>query len=196
MQSRGSPHTIAANRAAANRVTTPPAAAAATTTPPTAPAAVAAAPATASAARSRVPVRLSPRVQAGRELYAKLQEMGRLRHDHKSKTAAEVLASLHPPPAPTDPQAEAREHGLASKRSRELRDFVFSFGGLSLTRQILAMLLDMREIKLLLPDELQQRQRDADDGETAREVLRAAKPYHTQCFIVALKSQQKACIQC
>lgn len=153
-------------------------AAAPTATPTTTPtAAPTATPTAAPTAAPKVPVRLTDRVKAGRELYAKLKQVGELSHDRKSKAAAEVLASLHPPPAPTDLAAEARQGGVARQRVLELRDFVFSFGGLSLTRQILARLLNMREIKLLLPDELQQRQRDADDGETAREVLRAAKSF-------------------
>ena len=100
--------------------------------------------------RCETRVRTTARVRAGRELYAKLQEVGRLQHDHKAKQAAELFAQLHPPPAPTDEKAEAREDGLARRRACELRDFTFSFGGLSLTRQVLQRLLEMREVSSLL----------------------------------------------
>ena len=53
-------------------------------------------------------VRLSARVRAGRELYSRLHEIGRLQHDHKMARAAELFAQLQPPPAPTDEKAEAR----------------------------------------------------------------------------------------
>ena len=100
--------------------------------------------------RCETRVRTTARVRAGRELYAKLQEVGRLQHDHKAKQAAELFAQLHAPPAPTDEKAEAREDGLARRRACELRDFTFSFGGLSLTRQVLQRLLEMREVSSLL----------------------------------------------
>ena len=147
-------------------------AAAAATAAPTA-----ANPAAAIPAAATTPVKYTRRVLAGRELYAMLKEVGSLQHDHKMKRAAEVLASLHPPPAPTDLQVEAREDALARRRAIELRDFTFSFGGLSLTRQVLARLLEMREVKLLLPEQLQERQSRAKDEETAQLLLRAAKTF-------------------
>ena len=101
--------------------------------------------------RCETRVRTTARVRAGRELYSKLHEVGQLRHDHKMKQAAELFAQLHSPPGPTDEKAEAREDGLARRRACELRDFTFSFGGLSLTRQVLQRLLEMREVRSALP---------------------------------------------
>ena len=60
---------------------------------------------------------------------------------------------------------------------RELRGELFSYGGASLTREVLRYFLNTPEVELLLPPELQERQRAAADAETQRELLQTAKHF-------------------
>ena len=159
------------------------AATAATATP------ASATPATVPKAARRTPIRLSKCVAAGRELYKQLQKVGRLSHDRKQTESAELLASLQPPPAPTDLRAEALEADMARKRARALRDFTFTFGGLSLTRQVMQRFLEIREVRMLLPEALQKRQRDADEAETASVLLSVAKDF----FGSLMKAKGRRC---
>ena len=60
---------------------------------------------------------------------------------------------------------------------RELRGEFFSYGGASLTREVLRYFVSDPGVKLLLPSELQERQRDSTDAEARRELLQTAKHF-------------------
>jgi len=59
----------------------------------------------------------------------------------------------------------------------ELRGELFSYGGASLTREVLRYFLATPVVKLLLPPELQKQQSAAADAEAQRELLQTAKHF-------------------
>lgn len=124
--------------------------------------------------------RLSKRIQAGRLLRDQLLEVTRLRHSGKMKEAESRLAELLPDECGA--VAESREDALARQRVRELRDVAFSFGGLSLSRRVIARFLGMPEVKLLLPEWVQKEQRNTADAETSKLLLDTAKTFLSQLF--------------
>ena len=136
-----------------------PAATATAPTPPAAPAAAA--------------PKLTKRVQEGRKLREQLLEINRLRHQGSATEASELASSLESA-APADAK---KLDGLARQRVRELRDTAFSFGKLELTREIVRRFVDMPEVRPLLTTEVIERRRDALDGETARDLIKAAKAF-------------------
>ena len=60
--------------------------------------------------------------------------------------------------APATEQTRRRETELAKQRVRELRGELFSYGEVSLTREVLRRFIESPEVRLLLPAELQERQ--------------------------------------
>ena len=60
---------------------------------------------------------------------------------------------------------------------RELRDEAFSYGGLSLTREVMRRFVESPEVRPLLPDALQERQQRADDAEVRDLMLNTAKHF-------------------
>lgn len=70
-----------------------------------------------------------------------------------------------------------KEAGLGKKRAHELRNHVFSSGGSSLAKEIIRRFLDIPEVKLLLPDELARKQRNAADTEASEKLQAAAKHF-------------------
>eukprot|EP00966_Prymnesium_polylepis_P159513 3686474-Prymnesium_polylepis.1 len=159
-------------------------AAARTATTPTIPAAAptAAAPAATPAAApaggtGRAAARKpTERVQEGRKLREQLLEINRLRKQGGAAEAAELASSLE-----SEAPADAKKlDGLARQRVRELRDTAFSFGKLDLTREVVRRFVDMPEVRPLLTTEVIQRRRDALDGETARELIKAAKAFFSE----------------
>eukprot|EP00966_Prymnesium_polylepis_P208463 4829668-Prymnesium_polylepis.1 len=65
----------------------------------------------------------------------------------------------------------------AKGRARELRGTLFSFGGLALTKDIVARFLRAPEVRLLLPEEFQKQQKRAKDAEVEKRLLEAAKRF-------------------
>lgn len=63
---------------------------------------------------------------------------------------------------------------LVKKRAQQLRSELFTFGGLELTRSILAEFLKLCEVRLLLPETTRQAQKEMADSMTTRELLKAA----------------------
>lgn len=114
-------------------------------------------------------VKLSARVQKGQELRELLRCVSKLHSKHKTKEADELLASA----ATNSISSEA----LAKKRAQQLRNELFTFGGLELTRHVLASFLDLSEVKLLLPERVKQARMDAADAKTARLLLEAASSF-------------------
>ena len=147
------------------------AAAAAAAAPAAGPAA-----APAAAISGRPPIKLTARVQAGRALRDELQRINRLQGKGRSKDAAAALEALDAS-APTTEQARKREDALAKQRVRALRGELFSYGEASLTREVLRRFLETPEVRLLLPAELQERQRAGADAETRELLLNTAKHF-------------------
>ena len=142
------------------------AAAAATAAPAVAPSADATSPA----------IRLTARVQAGRALRKELQRINQLQGKGRADDAAAAMAALDAS-APSTAKARDAEANLAKQRVRELRGELFSYGEASLTREVLRRFLQIPEVRLLLPQELQKRQRDSAEAETRRLLLDTAKEF-------------------
>ena len=128
----------------------------------------------AAAASGPVP-RPTKRFRVGRKLRDELLEVNRLRKHGGVEEAAELARSLEQETASAD-----KVDGLARKRVRELSDAAFSFGGLELTRQVVRRFCSLPEVRPLLTPEVLERQRDVADGETARQMIKAAKGFFSQ----------------
>lgn len=121
-------------------------------------------------------MKLTARVRAGRELRAELLRINQLRGKGKWSEADAAMAVLDSS-APSTDAATAKEAALARQRVRELRSEAFSYGGLSLSREVVRQFLDSPEVRPLLPPELQERQRKAADAETKELLLTTARHF-------------------
>ena len=108
---------------------------------------------------------MTARQRDGAELRVRLQEVVRLQN--KDRTG-QVAAALDAIPA-------GKMTTGAKGRARELRNTLFTFGGLALTKDIVARFLCAPEVRLLLPEEFQKKQQRAKDAEVERRLLEAAK---------------------
>lgn len=122
---------------------------------------------------ARPPRAPTKRVQLGLEARDLLKEVMKLRGRHKVIDAKLLLDSG----LAESRLAQSTSTATVKKRAQELRTTLFSFGGLSLTKGILAHFLNLPEVRLLLPDEFQKQQADATDAATARQLLSAAKTF-------------------
>lgn len=116
------------------------------------------------------------RQRIGAELRIRLQEVVRLQSKNKTQEAAAAMAAI--------PEGEMNTG--ARGRSKELRDATFSFGGLALTKDIVARFLRSPEVRLLLPEEFQQKKVRAKDLEVERRLLGAAKSFFSDLMKVWL----------
>ena len=122
------------------------------------------------------PIKLTARVRAGRELRAELQRINRLQGKGKTREATAAMAALDAS-APSSESARESEDNLARQRVRELRGELFSYGEASLTREVLRRFVESPEVRMLLPPELQERQRAGADAETQQLLLQTAKHF-------------------
>ena len=118
----------------------------------------------------------------GAELREKLQEVVGLLSKKKTKEAAAALDAIPPGKMTTG----------AKGRARELRDTTFTFGGLALTKDIVARFLRAPEVRLLLPEEFQQKQQRAKDAEVEKRLLEAAKSFFRDLMKVKGKTGRSA----
>ena len=128
------------------------------------------------AAPHRTPIKLTARVQAGRALREELQRINRLQGKGRWKDAAVALEVLDGS-APATELARKREDELAKQRVRELHGELFSYGEASLTCEVLRRFIESPEVRLLLPAELQERQRAGADAKTWELLLETAKHF-------------------
>jgi hypothetical protein len=91
----------------------------------------------------------------------------RLRSQNKTKEADAAFDAIPPGKMTTG----------AKGRALELRGTAFTFGGLALTRDIIARFLRAPEVRLLLPEEFQKKQQRAKDSEVEKRLLEAAKGF-------------------
>lgn len=123
--------------------------------------------------------RPTARVRAGKELHEQLLKVCsivcRLRNRHKIKEADALFQSLDN--TPMEASAIAKEDGLSRHRVRELRNCCFSLGGLSLTRRVLERFINMPEVRMLLPDAVNQARQEAVDASTSKLLLETAKVF-------------------
>jgi len=108
------------------------------------------------------------RVRIGPELREALQQAIKLQGRGKTKEAESVLQEAS---AARDSTSDA----LAKKRASELRDATFGFGNMELTKKAVAKFLEMPEVKRLLPEAVQQGQKEHVDLKTAKVLLNAAR---------------------
>ena len=111
----------------------------------------------------------SARVRKGQELREALGKVASLFANDKTRQAKEAYAAIDAGPAAKD--------ALARKRSGELRDLLFTFGGLNLTKAVLDRFLGMREVKRLLDNDLLKTHQEMTDAKTATALLQASKRY-------------------
>ena len=111
------------------------------------------------------------RMRKGRELRELLQQVVKLRSAHKMKESDLLLEAA----AAADDSSVGE--ALVKKRAQQLRGELFTFGGLELTRAILAQFLSLPEVKLLLPEATRQAQQEAADSKTAIALLEAASKF-------------------
>ena len=130
-------------------------------------------------ARPRAPVLLTARVRAGRELRQKLQEAARQYTSHaKGSTAKadQAMAELEAT-APTSDEGKRKIQQLGKERVRGLRDTAFSYGGYAVTKEVIARFLELPDVRLLLPAEMQKKQQAAADHETQQVLIDTAKHF-------------------
>jgi hypothetical protein len=109
---------------------------------------------------------LTARARKGRQLSDLLDRVIKLRSNNQITEAERLLASAVP-----NSSAGSR---TITERARELREVLFSFGGLQLTKSALARFLEMPKVKLLLPDAVKQTQMEIANTKTATLMLETA----------------------
>jgi len=122
----------------------------------------------ASSKRQRTSVETG-RMRKGRELRQALSEVASLLAHDKSKQAKEALSAIEPGPVATK--------GLAKVRAGEMRNLLFTFGGLNLTKAVLDRFLSMPEVKRLLDDSILKSRQELTDAKTSTAMLQAAKRF-------------------
>ena len=108
----------------------------------------------------------SARARKGRELRELRQRVSKLHSKHKTKRAEELLA-----------EGSGGSAALTKKRAQQLRSQLLTYGGLELTRGVMAQFLTLPEVKLLLPEATRQAQQEVTDSKTARMLLEAASKF-------------------
>jgi uncharacterized FlaG/YvyC family protein len=131
-------------------------------------------PAAATATKERP---LTARQRVGAELRMKLQEVVRLRSQKKVNEAAAALDAI----------PDGKMTTGAKGRARELVGTTFTFGGLALTKDIVARFLRSPEVRLLLPEEFQKKKQRAKDAEVEKRLLEAAKSFF--CDLMKVKGK-------
>lgn len=138
-----------------------------------------------SAARAPQPPKITKRKEEGASLRKELVAIARLFTAHKSTDAQarlDMLLKAAPSEGGDEEQAIAREESLAKQRVRGVRDTLFEIGNISLTKRVVRRFLDTPEVRLLLPDELRQRQRVAADDAVREELVEAARRFFGNHF--------------
>ena len=73
------------------------------------------------------------------------------------------------------------------KQSEQLKDLALGFGGYAQSKCIIEQFLKMPSVRLLLPQELREQQRDASDAHVAKLLLEEAKVFFTDIFGVGFR---------
>lgn len=109
--------------------------------------------------------------------------IARLFTAHKSQDAQARLDALLASGPSEEAEVEvAREESLAKQRVRGVRDTLFEIGNISVTKRVVRRFLNIPEVRLLLPDELRQRQRVAADDAVREELVEAARRFFGNHF--------------
>ena len=87
----------------------------------------------------------------------------------------------------TQYQTDGKMTTGAKGRARELVGTTFTFGGLALTKDIVARFLRSPEVRLLLPEEFQKKKQRAKDAEVEKRLLEAAKSFF--CDLMKVKGK-------
>ena len=112
-----------------------------------------------------------PRVQRGRELRGALQKVGKLYAHDKTRQAKEAFRAI--------PEGKMMGARAVLGRADELRELLFTFGGLSTTRAVLEKFLGLTEVKRLLDVDFLKSRQELADAQTATAMLVAAKEFFT-----------------
>ena len=112
-----------------------------------------------------------PRVCAGRELREALRKVAHLYGRKQITAAKEAMAAI--------PAGKSVGNRSAQLRAEELRNLLFTFGGLNTTKAVLQHFLDHSEVKRLMSDELLKTREEMSDAKTSTALLVAAKEFLT-----------------
>jgi hypothetical protein len=113
-----------------------------------------------------------PRVRAGRELREAIRNVAKLYGQKQATAAKAAMAAIAPGKSAADRTVRLR--------SEEMRDLLFTFGGLNTTKDILNAFLNHGEVKRLMSDELLKSREEMSDAKTATALLEAAKRFLTE----------------
>ena len=112
-----------------------------------------------------------PRVQRGRELKAALEKVSKLYANDKMRQAKEAFKAI--------PEGKALGKRAVLGRADELRELLFTFGGLNTTRSVLDKFISLPEVKRLLDEDFLKSRQELADAQTATAMLVAAKEFLT-----------------
>ena len=112
-----------------------------------------------------------PRVQRGRELRGALQKVAKLYSHDKTRQAKEAFRAI--------PEGKTMGARAILGRADELRELLFTFGGLNTTRAVLEKFLSLSEVKRLLDEDFFKSRQELADAQTATAMLVAAKEFLT-----------------
>ena len=110
-------------------------------------------------------------MQRGRELRGALQKVGKLYAHDKTRQAKEAFRAI--------PEGKMMGARAVLGRADELRELLFTFGGLSTTRAVLEKFLGLTEVKRLLDVDFLKSRQELADAQTATAMLVAAKEFFT-----------------
>lgn len=116
--------------------------------------------------KAKEPAQESSRIRKGRELRELLKQVSKLHSAHKVRDANALFDSALP--------GSDGSEAIVKKRAQQLRAELFTYGGLELTRRILADFLNLCEVRLILPEHTREAIQVAKDAKTAFELLGAA----------------------
>jgi hypothetical protein len=110
-----------------------------------------------------------PRVQRGHELRAELQRIAKLYAHDKTRQAKMAFEAI--------PEGKTMGARSVLGRADELRELLFTFGGLNTTRAVLKKILSLPEVKRLLDEGFLKSRQELADAQTATAMLVAAKEF-------------------
>lgn len=113
--------------------------------------------------------REEPRVGAGRELRSALGQVSTLFSNRLKGKAKAAMAAIE--------LGRAAGAKTVMGRACELRDVLFTCGGFSVTKAVLSKFVGLKEVKLLLDEDIARTREELTDSKTATALLQAAKSF-------------------
>lgn len=133
--------------------------------------------------------RQTKQVLAAADLRAKLKEVVKLQRSHAEGSTAKATAILEGLGGadPTVPSIHT-----VYKASEHLRDVALGVGGYALVKRVIEQFLNMPSVKLMLPDDVRERQGKMADAKHAVELMGYAKEFFTGIFGVGFRGGRRS----